>query len=67
MTMPAMACAALASTSRETTFSPATSTTDGIRVMSQQPTYGATLPLADVYRDREQGYDICDVRGKMCF
>lgn len=28
---------------------------------------GATLPLYDVYRDREQGYDICDVRGKMCF
>jgi DNA polymerase V len=28
---------------------------------------GGTLPLADVYRDREQGYDICDVRGKVCF
>jgi nucleotidyltransferase/DNA polymerase involved in DNA repair len=28
---------------------------------------GATLPLYDTYRDREQGYDICDVRGKMCF
>jgi nucleotidyltransferase/DNA polymerase involved in DNA repair len=28
---------------------------------------GATLPLDDVYRDREQGYDICDVRGKTCF
>jgi DNA polymerase V len=28
---------------------------------------GATLPLADVYRDVEQGYDICDVRGKICF
>jgi nucleotidyltransferase/DNA polymerase involved in DNA repair len=28
---------------------------------------GATLPLYDVYRDREQGFDICDVRGKMCF
>jgi nucleotidyltransferase/DNA polymerase involved in DNA repair len=28
---------------------------------------GATLPLGDVYRDREQGYDICDVRGKVCF
>jgi DNA polymerase V len=28
---------------------------------------GATLPLADVYQDREQGYDICDVRGKICF
>ena len=28
---------------------------------------GATLPLSDVYRDREQGYDICDVHGKLCF
>ena len=28
---------------------------------------GATLPLYDIYHDREQGYDICDVRGKMCF
>jgi hypothetical protein len=28
---------------------------------------GATLPLADVYRDEAQGYDICDVHGKMCF
>jgi nucleotidyltransferase/DNA polymerase involved in DNA repair len=28
---------------------------------------GATLPLYEIYRDREQGYDICDVRGKMCF
>jgi nucleotidyltransferase/DNA polymerase involved in DNA repair len=28
---------------------------------------GATLPLYDIYRDREQGYDICDVRGKICF
>jgi nucleotidyltransferase/DNA polymerase involved in DNA repair len=28
---------------------------------------GATLPLADVYRDEAQSYDICDVRGKMCF
>lgn len=28
---------------------------------------GATLPLADVYRDAAQGYDICDVRGKICF
>ncbi len=28
---------------------------------------GATLPLYEVYRDREQGYDVCDVRGKMCF
>ena len=24
-------------------------------------------PLYDVYLDREQGYDICDIRGKMCF
>jgi hypothetical protein len=28
---------------------------------------GATLPLYDVYRDEAQSYDICDVRGKMCF
>jgi hypothetical protein len=28
---------------------------------------GATLPLADVYRDQAQDYDICDVRGKVCF
>jgi nucleotidyltransferase/DNA polymerase involved in DNA repair len=28
---------------------------------------GATLPLADVYRDEAQSYDICDVRGKLCF
>jgi hypothetical protein len=28
---------------------------------------GATLPLYDVYRDAAQGYDICDVRGKICF
>jgi nucleotidyltransferase/DNA polymerase involved in DNA repair len=28
---------------------------------------GATLPLADVYRDEAQQYDICDVRGKLCF
>jgi nucleotidyltransferase/DNA polymerase involved in DNA repair len=28
---------------------------------------GATLPLYDVYRDEAQGYDICDIRGKMCF
>ncbi|HKI36709.1 MAG TPA: nucleotidyltransferase [Gemmataceae bacterium] len=28
---------------------------------------GATLPLYDVYRDREQGYDVCDIRGKLCF
>jgi DNA polymerase V len=27
----------------------------------------ATLPLADVYRDEAQEYDICDVRGKTCF
>jgi hypothetical protein len=28
---------------------------------------GATLPLADVYQDEAQQYDICDVRGKICF
>jgi nucleotidyltransferase/DNA polymerase involved in DNA repair len=28
---------------------------------------GATLPLTDVYRDEAQQYDICDVRGKVCF
>jgi DNA polymerase V len=28
---------------------------------------GATLPLHDVYRDEAQQYDICDVRGKICF
>ncbi len=28
---------------------------------------GATLPLEDVYRDEAQSYDICDVRGKICF
>jgi nucleotidyltransferase/DNA polymerase involved in DNA repair len=28
---------------------------------------GATLPLADIYRDEAQGYDICDIRGKSCF
>ena len=28
---------------------------------------GATLPLYDVYRDEAQNYDICDVRGKICF
>ena len=28
---------------------------------------GATLPLSDVYRDEAQAYDICDVRGKICF
>ncbi len=27
----------------------------------------ATLYLAENYRDDAQGYDICDVRGKMCF
>lgn len=27
----------------------------------------ATLPLASIYNDRANGYDICDVRGKMCF
>jgi nucleotidyltransferase/DNA polymerase involved in DNA repair len=28
---------------------------------------GATLALYDSYRDAAQGYDICDVRGKICF
>jgi DNA polymerase V len=28
---------------------------------------GATLYLNDIYRDEAAGYDICDVRGKMCF
>ena len=27
----------------------------------------ATLPLASIYKDTANGYDICDVRGKMCF
>ena len=27
----------------------------------------ATLPLADIYQDEAQQYDICDIRGKMCF
>jgi DNA polymerase V len=27
----------------------------------------ATLPLEEVYRDPSNGFDICDVRGKMCF
>jgi hypothetical protein len=27
----------------------------------------ATLYLNDLYRDEAAGYDICDVRGKMCF
>jgi nucleotidyltransferase/DNA polymerase involved in DNA repair len=28
---------------------------------------GATLLLAEVYRDSAQRYDICDIRGKSCF
>jgi nucleotidyltransferase/DNA polymerase involved in DNA repair len=28
---------------------------------------GATLPLSDIYQDNSNGYDICDVRGKICF
>jgi DNA polymerase V len=28
---------------------------------------GTTLFLSEVYRDSAQSYDICDVRGKMCF
>jgi nucleotidyltransferase/DNA polymerase involved in DNA repair len=27
----------------------------------------ATLPLVQIYRDGSNGYDICDVRGKICF
>jgi len=27
----------------------------------------ATLPLAPIYRDTANAYDICDVRGKVCF
>lgn len=28
---------------------------------------GATLPLHTIYEDSANGYDICDVRGKICF
>ena len=28
---------------------------------------GATLPLQQVYDDQVNGYDICDIRGKICF
>jgi len=28
---------------------------------------GATLPLAELYRDPASGYEICDVKGKICF
>ncbi len=28
---------------------------------------GATLPLAHIYQDQVNGYDICDIRGKSCF
>ena len=28
---------------------------------------GATLPLTDIYADGANSYDICDVRGKICF
>jgi DNA polymerase V len=28
---------------------------------------GATLPLTEVYRDEAQSFDICDIRGKICF
>lgn len=27
----------------------------------------ATLPLVEIYRDGANGYDICDLRGKICF
>ena len=28
---------------------------------------GATLPLSSLYRDTANEFDICDVRGKICF
>ncbi len=28
---------------------------------------GATLPLRELYRDEAHSYDICDVRGKICY
>jgi DNA polymerase V len=28
---------------------------------------GATLPLASIYRDVANDFDVCDVRGKSCF
>jgi nucleotidyltransferase/DNA polymerase involved in DNA repair len=28
---------------------------------------GATLPLYAIYQDEANSFDICDVRGKMCF
>ena len=28
---------------------------------------GITLPLASIYKDPANSYDICDIRGKMCF
>jgi DNA polymerase V len=28
---------------------------------------GVTLYLDDLYRDEASGYDVCDIRGKMCF
>jgi hypothetical protein len=28
---------------------------------------GATLPLAEIYRDGANGYDVCDIHGKTCF
>jgi hypothetical protein len=34
---------------------------------SALPTLRATLPLPAIYRDPANQYDICDVRGKMCF
>jgi hypothetical protein len=27
----------------------------------------ATLPLTPIYRDPSNEYDICDIRGKICF
>ena len=28
---------------------------------------GANLPLFEIYKDKAGEYDICDVRGKVCF
>ena len=27
----------------------------------------ATLALPEIYKDKSTEYDVCDVRGKMCF
>jgi len=46
--MPLTATAAFESTEREMELRPATSTTEGTMVTSEQPTYGETSPLAMV-------------------